>query len=140
VIVGDDEWDVGNDVEGAFLVQLAFLVVVLLLVVEAEHGDARAKNVHGTSVLGSGLKEVDDPLRKSAMTTKRLDEGIEFGLGRELAPVKQVEHLLEGAVLDEVVDGVSEVGKLAFGSLDVRESGFVGDDSLESFGCESHVR
>jgi hypothetical protein len=67
-------------------------------------------------------------------------EELELALGGELAAVEKVHHLLEGALLDEILDVETEITKDPFLALHVTKAGFVCNDSLESFRVFRFVR
>ena len=48
--------------------------------------------------------------------------------------MQEVEDFLEGGVLNEIVDCVTEIAEFPFKSFDFAQLRFVGDDSFESFG------
>ena len=52
--------------------------------------------------------------------------------------MEEVDDLLERAVGDEIVDGVAEVAELAVGSVDIAETGFISDDTFETFSDHGH--
>lgn len=53
------------------------------------------------------------------MLAENLGELVELGLGGQLAPVEEIHGFLEGAVLDELIDGVSEVEEFTFRASDI---------------------
>jgi hypothetical protein len=109
------------------------------LVVEAEHGDCSAENIHGTRIPGGSLEEINDSLRNGAATGEILLEGIELGLPGKPAMVEKIDHFLVAAVLYQIVDMIAEVGETAVKAFYVGEDGFVGGDSFEAFGVIGHV-
>ena len=68
------------------------------------------------------------------ITAQLRREGLQFRRVRQFSPVQEVHDFLEGAVLDEIVDVVAEVAKFSVQSVHIAETGFICDDSFESFG------
>jgi hypothetical protein len=137
VVGGDDEGDLGADGEGAFLVEGAVLVIAAA-VEDSEEGDPGAEDVHGGSVLGEGVDEAGDFRWEVAVGAEFVGEGGEFRAIGELAVVEEVDDFLEGTIGDEIVDGVAEVAELSVGSVDIAETGFISDDTFETFSDHGH--
>jgi hypothetical protein len=133
MIGSDDEGDLGADGEGAFLIELAVLIVATA-VEDAQEGNARAHHVHGGRVLRKACDEPDHFFREVAVRTQLAGQLSEFGPVGKPAAVEQVDDFLEGAVGHEVIDGVPEIAEFAIGSIHVTETRFVGDDSFKTFG------
>ena len=69
-----------------------------------------------------------------ALSAELFRKLLKLRCGRELAAVKQVSDFLKGAILDEVINVVTEIAKDAFLALNVAQALFVGDDPCESLG------
>ena len=108
------------------------------LIRKAEHGDSSAENVHRIGVLGRGLEEVDHALRNFAVIAEFIFKSRKLSGIRKLTAMKEVSNFLEGAVFYEIIDAVAEVREATFEAFYFRESGFIGDDSFETFGVIRH--
>ncbi len=137
VVGGDDEGDLGADGEGAFFVEGAVLIVAAA-VEDSEEGDPGAEDVHGGSVLGEGVDEAGDFRGEVAVGAEFVGEGGEFRVIGELAVVEEVDDFFEGTIGDEIVDGVAEVAEFSVGTVDIAETGFIGDDTFETFSDHGH--
>jgi hypothetical protein len=137
VVGGDDEGDLGADGEGAFFVEGAVLIVAAA-VEDSEEGDPGAEDVHGGSVLGEGVDEAGDFRGEVAVGAELVGEGGEFRVIGELAVVEEVDDFFEGTIGDEIVDGVAEVAEFSVGTVDIAETGFIGDDTFETFSDHGH--
>ena len=62
--------------------------------------------------------------------------------GRSLSEpaVQQVYDFLKRAVLHKVIDGVAQVAEFSVQTIHVAETGFISDDSFETFGYGGHVQ
>jgi len=119
---GDDDRRFGDDREADFGV---FFEVRFAdggaLVVDAEHRDTGAQDVHRAGVLRRGLEEVEHALRQGSVLAEALLEGLDFGLGRQVAAVEEEDDLFESAVVDQRVDRVAEVAEASLRSFHVAE-------------------
>ena len=100
----------------------------------AEHADAGAQHIHRPGVLGRGFQKINDFIGQRTQRAQRSRYFIELRLRWKRAAMQQVKHLLEGAVLGEIVDIVTEVAQHAVEPEHLAELRFVGDDTFEAFG------
>ena len=94
VIVRGDDADFGGQGDGAVAVLDGIDLAGRHLVVEAEHGDTRADDIHGVGILGGRLEEVDDALREFALGTKLLMQCLKLGLVGKFPVPEEVDDLL----------------------------------------------
>lgn len=130
---GHDERHLRADGQRTLLVEFAILVFAAR-VVETEHADARAKHVHRVGVFRRRLDELDHSLGKAAIGTQVFRQLVQFRLVRQLLTVEEIDTLLEGSVVDEVVDVVTEIAQHASLALDIGQFRFVCDDPFEALG------
>jgi hypothetical protein len=101
------------------------------VVVKAEHGHARAEDVHRVRVLGRVLEEIDDrrgQLARSAQVGLQL---LELCLVRQLLVPEQVNNFLVADLACQLVDVVSGVNQDALFTHDIAKTRGGGDDPLQ---------
>ena len=136
VICGNDS-DACGDAHGALAVAIHGRVVHVR-VVNAEHRDSGADDVHRVRCRGRSLEEINHALRQIAVTAQRLREHVELALRGEFAIPEQVDDFLVAHFASEFVDVVAAVNELTDVAEHVGESGGVGDDSFETFCSDRH--
>ena len=63
-------------------------------------------------------------------------EGLQFSKVGKFSPVQQVDDFLEGGILHEIIDRVAEIAEFTVETVHVGETGFICDDSFETFGYQ----
>lgn len=88
-------------------------------VIEAEHGNAGAQDVHGIGIARGGLEEIKHALGQFALTAEFLFHGSELRAIRQVSMVKEVGHLLKRAVFYQLIDAIAEVAEPSLRAFDV---------------------
>ena len=83
------------------------------MIVEPEHRDGGADDVHRVRVLRRGGEEINDALRQFAVCAQRLMERVELAPVWQFAVPEQVDDFLEGDIAREFVDVVARIDELA---------------------------
>ncbi len=99
-------------------------------IIQAQHGNGGAKDVHGQRGFGRGAKELHDLRRNGRVSNQALFQGIDFRLLRQLAFPEQVDDFFKGGVISEFVDIVSAVAQDPVVAIDVTDFRFPGDDAF----------
>jgi hypothetical protein len=99
------------------------------VVVEAEHRNARAQDVHRVGILGRVLQKFDDRRRQGAGGAQVGLELRQLGLVGETLMPEEMDDFLVADVPGEFVDVVPGVDENPLVPHDVTETGGGGDDS-----------
>jgi hypothetical protein len=106
-------------------------------IVDAQHRDGRAENVHRTA--GSDAAEkIDDLLGQAALGHQFLAELIQFGLLGQPAVPEEEDNLFENGVVREGVNIVTAVAQDTQVSVDVANFRFARNDAFEPSHCRFH--
>ncbi len=109
------------------------------VVVKAQHGDARAQDVHRVGILRRVLQEIEDRRRKRARGAEVGFQLLELCLvGQGLMP-QEVNDLLVTDPSGQLVDVITGVNKNTFLTHDITETGGGGNDPLESRRSDRHT-
>jgi hypothetical protein len=109
------------------------------VVVEAEHRDARAQDVHDVGVLGRVGEEIDHRRGQGAGGAEVGLEFFEFGLVGEAFMPEEVDDFLVADLAGEFVDVVPGVDEDALVPQHITEAGGGGDDSFKSGRGDGHT-
>ena len=136
--IGDDDADLGRQRNGAGQKLLRGLRADRRVVVEAEHRNAGAQDVHRVGILGRVLEEIDDRRRQGAGGAQIGLELRQLRLVRQRFVPEEINDLLVADVPGEFVDVVPGVDENALLPHDITETGGGGDDPLKSRRSDRH--
>ncbi len=132
VEIGDDDADLGGQRNGSREKLLGGLRTHRRVVIEAQHRDAGAQDVHRVGVLGGLLEELDDRLRQRARGAQFGLELLQLGLVRQPVVPEEIDDFLVTNRARQVVDVVPGIDQDAVFPHHVAETGGGGDDSFQS--------
>ena len=136
--VGGDDTDLCSDGSGAMAVFFTIDVTGRHLVVESQHGDTGADDIHRVGILRSTQDEVDDTLRKLALGAELMLKSFQLFPVRQSAVPEEIDNFLVADLSGQFVDVVTGVDQRSFLPEHITECGGVGDDTFESFSDDGH--
>ena len=136
--IGDDHAHLGRERNRARQELLRRLRADRRVVIKAQHGHARAQDVHQVGVLRRVLQEVDDRRRQCARGAQVGLELRQLRLVRQRLVPEEIDDLLVADAPRQLVDVVTGVNEDALLAHDITEARGGGDDSLKSRRSDGH--
>ncbi len=129
---GDDYPDLCRYAQGAFPVAWDFVLLRSNRIVESEHGNGRAKHVHGGCRFWGGPDEVNDAARQLALLGKLFTQVAQLGCGRKFTMPEQMNDFLKGSFSSQFVDIVAAIGEPTIKAIDIAQIRCIRDNPFKT--------